>query len=116
MKKFLAMALVLSSSLVSINAMAGGNIAAGKALVEKQNCASCHGVDFKTPTDPSYPKLAGQHVDYLEHALISYKRGTAANGRVNGVMDAQVKPLSGKDIKDIAAYLHSLPGTLVVRR
>jgi cytochrome c553 len=31
-------------------------------------------------------------------------------------MTGQVKPLTNQDIKDIAAYLHSLPGTLVNHR
>ncbi len=113
MKKILAAAAVL----VSFNAFAGGNIEAGKAAAEKYNCFSCHGKDYNTPIDPSYPKLAGQHEDYLVTAMTAYKRGAdGANGRGNAIMGAQVKPLSSKDIKDIAAYLHSLPGTLVLRK
>jgi cytochrome c553 len=113
MKKMLAAAVVL----LSLNAFAGGNIEAGKAATEKYNCASCHGKDFNSPIDPTYPKLAGQHQDYLEHALIEYQRGASgANGRGNAIMGAQAKPLSRQDIKDIAAYLHSLPGSLVLRK
>lgn len=113
MKKILAAAAVL----VSFNAFAGGNIEAGKAAAEKYNCFSCHGKDYNTPIDPSYPKLAGQHEDYLVAALTAYKRGgDGANGRGNAIMGAQAKPLSSKDIKDISAYLHSLPGTLVLRK
>ena len=113
MKKILAAAALL----VSFNAFAGGNIEAGKATAEKYNCFSCHGKDYNTPIDPSYPKLAGQHEDYLVTALTAYKRGAeGANGRGNAIMGAQAKPLSSKDIKDIAAYLHSLPGSLVLRK
>ncbi|HZW19863.1 cytochrome c [Noviherbaspirillum sp.] len=113
MKKILAAAAVL----VSFNAFAAGNIEAGKAAAEKYNCFSCHGKDYNTPIDPSYPKLAGQHEDYLVLAMTAYKRGgDGANGRGNAIMAAQVKPLSSKDIKDIAAYLHSLPGSLVLRK
>ena len=113
MKKILAAAAVL----VSFNAFAAGNIEAGKAAAEKYNCFSCHGKDYNTPIDPSYPKLAGQHEDYLVLAMTAYKRGgDGANGRGNAIMAAQVKPLSNKDIKDIAAYLHSLPGSLVLRK
>jgi cytochrome c553 len=113
MKKILAGAIVL----LSFNAFAGGNIEAGKAATEKYNCFSCHGKDYNTPIDPSYPKLAGQHQDYLEHALIAYQRGAdGANGRGNAIMGAQAKPLSHEDIKNIAAYLHSLPGSLVLRK
>ncbi|MGE5651451.1 MAG: c-type cytochrome [Bacillota bacterium] len=113
MKKILACAAVL----LSANAFAGGDAAAGKAATEKYNCAACHGKDFNAPVDPSYPKLAGQHQDYLEHALIAYQRGVnGANGRGNAIMGAQAKPLSKQDIQNIAAYLHSLPGSLVLRK
>ncbi len=96
----------------SFNAVAAGNIAAGEALAKKYNCASCHGADYNKPIDPSYPKLAGQHAEYLVHALTTYKRGDAPNGRGNAIMVGQAKPLSNKDIKDLSAYLASLPGEM----
>src|SRR5207247_10717776 len=107
---------VLIASAFSAQAIAAGNVDAGKAATEKYNCASCHGKDFNTPIDPSYPKLAGQHQGYLEHALIAYQRGTdGANGRGNAIMVARAKPLSHQDIQNIAAYLHGLSGSLVLR-
>lgn len=106
----------LCLSAVSAGALAAGNAEAGKALTTKYSCAACHGQDFNSPIDPSYPKLAGQHKSYLEHALITYKRGDGANGRNNAIMTGQVKPLSDQDIKDVAAYLSSLPGSLAQRR
>ncbi|HZW13259.1 MAG TPA: cytochrome c [Noviherbaspirillum sp.] len=113
MKKIVATAAVL----FSFNAFAAGDVAAGKAAAEKYNCASCHGKDYNTPIDPSYPKLAGQHQDYLAAAMIAYKRGAnGANGRGNAIMGAQVQPLSREDIQNIAAYLNSLPGSLVLRK
>ena len=113
MKKILT---VLFGSVISISAFASGNIDAGKALADKYSCAACHGKDFNTPIDPSYPKLAGQHKDYLGHALTAYKRGDGANGRNNAIMTGQVKPLSNQDILDLAAFLHSLPSSLVIHR
>ena len=106
----------LVCSLVSLGAIAGGNIDSGKALAAKYNCASCHGANFTTPIDPSYPKLAGQHADYIEHALRAYKRGDGPNGRNNAIMGAFAKQLSNKDMADLAAYLHSLPSELVLKR
>ncbi len=101
----------------SFSAVAGGNIEAGKAIADKNACFSCHGKDYNTPSDPSYPKLAGQHKDYLEHALNAYKRGgDAANGRGNAIMGGMAKALSAQDVKDVSAYLNSLPGSLVLRR
>lgn len=116
MKKILASTLVLLGTAVSFNAVAVDRIEAGKAAAAKYNCASCHGADYNTPIDPSYPKLAGQHKDYLAHALTAYKRGNAPNGRNNAIMGGLAKQLSGDDVKNIAAYLHSLPGQLVLRK
>jgi cytochrome c553 len=114
MKKLFALATV-SLVAVSFNASAG-SIEAGKAAVAKFNCASCHGADFNSPIDPAYPKLAGQHQDYLAHALTAYRRGTGSNSRSNPIMGPLAKQLSDADIQNIAAYLHSLPGSLVIRK
>ena len=108
--------IALFAGVVSLNAFAGGNITNGEALAKKYNCAACHGADYSKAIDPSYPKLAGQHADYLAHALVAYKRGDGPNGRNNPIMTGQVKPLSDRDIADIAAYLSSLPSTLVTHR
>lgn len=114
MKK-LIIALVLGG--MSMAATAGGNIANGEALAKKYACASCHGADFNKAIDPTYPKLAGQHADYLQHALQAYKRGGAKPyGRNNAIMVGMVAPLSDRDMADLAAYLHSLPTTLVIHR
>jgi cytochrome c553 len=117
MNKIFTSAVVLAAFAVSFSASAKDRIEAGKAAADKYNCFACHGKDYNTAIDPSYPKLAGQHADYLEHALIGYQRGgEGTNGRANPIMGAQVKPLSRDDIKNIAAYLHSLPGSLVLRK
>ena len=117
MKKILVWAMVGFSAAISFNVQAAGNVEAGKAAVDKYSCAACHGKDFSSPLDPGYPKLAGQHKDYLEHALIAYQRGAeGVNGRGNAIMAGQAKALSHQEIKDIAAYLNSLHGSLVVRK
>jgi cytochrome c553 len=117
MKKILASTFVLCFSAAAFSASAAGKVEAGKVAAEKYNCFTCHGKDYNTPIDPTYPKLAGQHKDYLERAMIAYKRGgDGPNGRNNAIMNAQVKPLSNKDIQNIAAYLNSLPGSLVLRK
>jgi cytochrome c553 len=87
------------------------DIAAGRAKHE-QVCAACHGKDGNTPIDPSYPKLAGQHRDYLERSLLDYRAGS----RKNAIMAAQVQPLSRADIANLAAFYASLPGTLRLTR
>ncbi len=85
------------------------------ALLAKNACVSCHGANFSKPLDPSQPKLAGQHKDYLYAALKSYKtEGNAKVGRSNGVMAGIAKNLSLADMKELAGYIGSLDGDLKV--
>ena len=82
-------------------------------LLTKGACVSCHGANLSKPIDPTYPKLAGQHADYLTVALKSYKtEKNAAVGRSNGVMAGQVKQFSNAELKAIAGYIASLPTEL----
>ncbi len=83
------------------------------ALLTKGACASCHGPNYSKPIDGSYPKIAGQHADYLYVALKAYK--TDANpqvGRNNAIMGGQVKQFTLAELKAMAAYLSSLPGEM----
>ena len=83
------------------------------ALIQKGGCTSCHGDSFSKPIDPSYPKIAGQHADYLFVALKSYKsEGHATWGRANGVMGGIAKQYSNAELKEMANYLSKLPGEL----
>jgi cytochrome c553 len=82
-------------------------------LLQKGACVSCHGDNFSKPIDPSYPKIAGQHSDYLFVALKSYKvEGQATWGRSNGVMGGIAKQFSNAELKALASYLGSLEGEL----
>lgn len=83
------------------------------ALLQKGACSSCHGENYNKPIDGSYPKIAGQHADYLFAALKSYKTEQNPNvGRANAIMAAQVKQFSFDELKAIANYIGSLPGEL----
>ena len=81
---------------------------------DKDNaCTKCHGANFNTPNDGTVPKLAGQYADYLYVALKSYKAQNHAQlGRSNGVMSGQAKKYTNPEIKELAAYISSLPGEL----
>jgi cytochrome c553 len=62
---------------------------------------------------PAYPKLAGQHADYLYVALKSYQtEGNSKLGRSNAIMAGQVKQFKHSELKAMANYLASLPGEL----
>jgi cytochrome c553 len=83
------------------------------ALLQKAACVSCHGANFAKPIDPSYPKIAGQHADYLFVALKAYKTDNNPSvGRSNGVMGAIAKQFSNAELKALAGYVSSLEGDL----
>jgi cytochrome c553 len=78
-------------------------------LLQKAACASCHGANFSKPIDPSYPKISGQHNDYLFVALKAYKtENNPSFGRNNGVMGAIAKQFSNAELKALANYVGSL--------
>jgi len=83
------------------------------ALVTKGACASCHGESFSKPIDPSYPKISGQHKDYLFVALKAYKaEPNALVGRGNAIMGGIAKQFSNAELKELANYVGSLPSDL----
>lgn len=85
-------------------------------LLKKGACVSCHGDNFAKPIDPSYPKLAGQHADYLYVALKSYKE-TGKNayvGRSNGVMAGIAGQFSNAELKALSQYIAKVDGDLQV--
>jgi cytochrome c553 len=90
----------------------------GKVLSESHNCAACHGPNLNKPVSGEYPKLAGQHASYIYWALRQYQLGNGNPnfGRSNAIMAAQVQSLSQSDLKDIAAYIESLDGSLVLKK
>jgi len=83
------------------------------ALLAKGNCASCHGANFSAPIDPSYPKLAGQHGDYLYAALREYQIDKNPQvGRNNAIMQGMSRQLTHAEAKTLASYFASLPSEL----
>jgi cytochrome c553 len=83
------------------------------ALLAKGACASCHGASYSKPIDGSYPKIAGQHADYLYVALKAYQTdGNPRIGRSNAVMSTQARQFKRAELKAMAEYLASLPGEL----
>jgi cytochrome c553 len=95
-------------------ALLGSGMAhAGDAARGKEKaavCAACHGPDGNSPT-PEFPRIGGQHEDYLMRSLLDYKNGT----RKNPIMAAQVENLSKEDLADLAAWFASQSGLYLKR-
>lgn len=66
-------------------------------------CSSCHGPQGAGVT-PSYPRLAGQHAQYLVLQLRNFKAGDRANDS-NGVMRDIAAKLTDDQITAVAGYL-----------
>ena len=82
-------------------------------LLKKGNCASCHGENLSRPIDPSYPKLAGQHADYLFVALKAYQIDKNPQvGRSNPIMMGMARPFTTTELKQLSAYIATMPGEL----
>lgn len=65
-------------------------------------CAACHGPDGN-PSDPQYPRIAGQSERYIAHQLALFKSGERHSGMA-AVMKPFADPLSSQDMRDIGAF------------
>ena len=99
--------ILVAAGLLAGAAASAADLEAGKKIAET-TCAACHGKDYKTPIDPTYPRLAGQFDDYLVKALNDYQTGA----RKNAVMGGIAKTLKKADIEDVAEFLAEQPGPL----
>ena len=82
-------------------ANATGDPAAGQA--KSTSCVACHGQNGNS-TNPAWPKIAGQHAQYIAKELGDLKAGKA---RSNPLMSPIVAGLNEQDMKDLAAYFAS---------
>jgi len=94
--------------LMSASAMLGaaftvhavGDAAAGKS--KATTCIACHMLDGNS-LFPDYPKLAGQHFDYLIKSMKAYKGGNRKNNKImSPIAEKYLKNES--DMDDLAAY------------
>ena len=94
---FLLRAAAASLVLFSFQALAQGDAAAGQA--KSAICAACHGVDGNSAV-PNWPKLAGQHPNYMTRQVALIKSGARPVPEMAGI----VPGLSDQDIEDLSAY------------
>jgi cytochrome c553 len=67
-------------------------------------CSGCHGPNG-AGIPAQYPRLAGQHADYVEAQLTAFRSGARRN---NPVMAAVAAKLSDREIKAVADYVAGL--------
>jgi cytochrome c553 len=91
------------SSIGNETVAAGGSETPG--IEAASTCVACHGQNGIS-VSPNWPTLAGQHEDYLEHALNQYRDGT----RQNPVMAQMAAPLTDDDVAILVRYYSGLKG------
>ena len=96
-KIFITLAIAMGIS----NTTLADNIAAGKA--KAASCAGCHGA-VGISNNPSWPNLAGQQKAYLAKQMRDFRSGK----RQDALMTPMAKPLTDKEIANLAAYYNSL--------
>ncbi|MGC7406442.1 c-type cytochrome [Pandoraea pneumonica] len=78
----------------------------GQAIAS-QVCASCHAADGNS-TGGAYPKIAGQHAEYLYKQLTDFKAQPGKTpARNNAIMAGMVAALSDQDMRNVSAYFAS---------
>jgi cytochrome c553 len=92
-----------------LGASQAADMAAGEKKAQEV-CAACHGKDGNSPTD-QFPKIAGQHRDYIEKSLKEYKSGA----RKNAIMAGFAAALSKQDVENLALYFSKQKSDLHTR-
>ena len=104
-----AMLLAASLSVVaSTPLLAAGDAERGKA--KSVPCQACHGVDGNSE-NATFPRIAGQYADYIEHTLEAYTTGE----RKNAIMQGFAATLTAEDRADLAAWYSSQKGLKAVK-
>lgn len=99
----------LGLTLVAGAALAA-NPEAGKKFAS-EICVACHGVEGNS-ANPDFPKLGGQHPDYIAKALRDYQSGA----RGNPIMKGFAGMLKAEDIANVAAWYSSQQQVLTTHR
>ena len=68
----------------------------------KKTCINCHGPAGKGVA--SYPKISGNEISYTKSKLETYRKGIKI-GPNSALMFMMAKPLTDKEIANLAAYL-----------
>jgi len=97
---FLLRAIASLLAFFSAQAFAQGDAAAGQA--KSAICAACHNADGNSIV-PNWPKLAGQHEQYLARQLTLIKAGDRPVPEMMGITPG----LTEQDIQDLSAWFAS---------
>lgn len=71
-------------------------------------CTGCHSPDGAGLAAAGYPKLGGQHAQYVAKQLTDFREGNRTNDGDAMIMRAIAAKLSNKDIEAVSSYIQGL--------
>ena len=80
----------------------------GKLEDGMPSCIGCHGPDGKGVYQAGFPKLGGQHKDYIVTQLTNFREGIRVNDGDTMIMRSIAAKLSNKEIEAISSYIEGL--------
>ncbi len=89
-------------AMIAATASAADQARAEEVVMGK--CFICHGADGES-SSPVFPRLAGQHADYVTRQLTDYKTGR----RKSSAMQPMVEELSPADFVALGRYFQAKP-------
>ncbi len=103
MKKLFQLASIalLSAGLAATDPLMAAD---GAELYKSKTCIACHGADGNTPIMPTYPKVAGQNLEYTIQQMKDIKSGARSNG-MSAAMKGVMHLVSEEEIDAIAKWL-----------
>jgi cytochrome c553 len=81
----------------------GGKLADGMPA-----CTGCHSPNGAGNEPAAYPKLGGQHAQYVSKQLTDFREGARTNDGDSMIMRTIAAKLSNKDIAAISSYIQGL--------
>lgn len=76
------------------------------------SCIGCHGpLEDVKKFNPHYPELHGQFAEYIELQIKLFLKGLRKDSEFSHLMHQSLKKMSEQQIKDVARYYESLPGS-----
>lgn len=80
----------------------------GKLADSMPACTGCHSPNGAGNEQAAYPKLGGQHAQYVTKQLTDFREGVRTNDGDSMIMRSIAAKLSNKDIAAISSYIQGL--------
>ena len=71
-------------------------------------CTGCHSPNGEGNAQAGFPKLGGQHAQYVATQLTNFREGVRTNDGDTMIMRSVAAKLSNKDIEAVSSYIQGL--------